>query len=351
MIYTNESKPKGSFRFLLDKHLMSATSVDICVGYCAWKTVKNYIPKLVRIAKHGRVRLILGMYRLDGALKKNLYDVLLDLHIQLKNASPSNTASGVYITKEDCHAKIWNFVLKDNRNSLWVGSNNFSEAGLEDRLETCVEVTGKDLSDCQNFVASLVSKNKSVTIDKIGFSGPPKKSQLSSLPFCQLPSGVSVIGSVELPLNVDKQPRSGLNLCFGSGRMNPKGIYTPRPWYEIEISSDSSVTSNPIYPKPKNVTYSTKSNGKKKINHAQIFSAYLKHENTYRKITLKTYSDNNKAMASAPRSVLGEFIKGNLEDAKALQQGGLVTSDVLQAYGRESITLTKLSSGEYIIEF
>lgn len=351
MIYTNESKPNGTFRFLLDTNLKSATSVDICVGYCSWKTVKKYVPKLVRIAKHGRVRLILGMYRLDGALKKNLYDVLLDLHTQVKKASPLNNASGVYITKEDCHAKIWIFDFKDNRNSLWVGSNNFSEAGLEDRLETCVEVTGTDLSDCQNFVASLVSNNKSVTIDKIGFTGPPKKSELSSLPFCQLPSGVSVVDSVELPLNVDKQPRSGLNLCFGRGRVNQKGIYTPRPWYEIEISSDSSITRDPIYPKPANVTRSTKLNGKERTNHEVQFDTYLKHENTYRKITLKTYSDNNKAMASSPRSVLGEFIKGNLEDAKVLQQGELVTSDVLQAYGRENITLTKLSNGEYILEF
>ena len=54
---------------------------------------------------------------------------------------------------------------------------------------------------------------------------------------------------------------------------------------------------------------------------------------------------------SGGRETLGRFIKGRLEAAGVLQRGGLITSDTLAAYGRDSITLQKIDDKNYILEF
>ena len=66
---------------------------------------------------------------------------------------------------------------------------------------------------------------------------------------------------------------------------------------------------------------------------------------------LSTYSDGNKAMGSKPRTIFGEFIKGGLESAGVLRRGEPITDEVLEAYGRDSVTLTKLTNGEYVVTF
>ena len=90
--------------------------------------------------------------------------------------------------------------------------------------------------------------------------------------------------------------------------------------------------------------------GKKSLR--MEFTAYLTHDGvTYRKASLSTYSDGNKAMGSKPRTIFGEFIKGGLESAGVLRRGEPITDEVLEAYGRDSVTLTKLTNGEYVVTF
>lgn len=89
-----------------------------------------------------------------------------------------------------------------------------------------------------------------------------------------------------------------------------------------------------------------------RIDRTKEFTAYLTHDGvTYRKASLSTYSDGNKAMGSKPRTIFGEFIKGGLESAGVLRRGEPITDEVLEAYGRDSVTLTKLTNGEYVVTF
>ena len=81
------------------------------------------------------------------------------------------------------------------------------------------------------------------------------------------------------------------------------------------------------------------------------FTAYLKDGGIYHKVDCATYSDFNKALASDERQALGEYIKGKLERQGLLKRGEPVTSETLELYGRDCITLTKLSDASYILEF
>lgn len=347
MINTNEKAgSKTSFGDVLQQELNRSTGVDIAVGFCGLSAVEAYRPSLLKVAKRGRVRFILGMYRVDGVMPPKLQAALLDLHQELTRIpARRQDGTGVYITTVDYHGKVYIFESGHVQN-IWLESNNFSKEGLRDRLEAATRVT--DASDKANiaaYVDRLCDPNCSVTIDKVLFTKKTPATSFKNLPYVRLPSKVTKVGEVHLKLRPSEQTQSCLNLCFGAGRKDKFGNYTPRPWYEVELSIPAEERASPYYPKPTEIP-----EGKKSVR--VEFTAYLTHDGkTYRQTQLATYSDGNKALGSNPRTILGEFLKGTLEKAGVLRRGDLITNDVLDAYGNDSVLLTKLSDGSYILKF
>lgn len=245
----------------------------------------------------------------------------------------------------DYHGKIWCF-RQGVAQTVWVGSHNFSDEGLKKRLEAGTRITDQqDLAKIESFIDSLCGINCAVTIDKLAPAAADVQSYKGLPKYTSLPAVKAT--SMEIKLRPSEQPQSSLNLCFGAGRKNQQGIYTPRPWYEIELSVPKSAQTNDVYPRP---LPSEIPPGKKSLR--MEFTAYLTHDGvTYRKASLSTYSDGNKAMGSKPRTIFGEFIKGGLESAGVLRRGEPITDEVLEAYGRDSVTLTKLTNGEYVVTF
>lgn len=343
MLNTNESP---TFKEVFSREIKRSTGVDIAVGYCGLATVTAFHEELVRVARRGRVRLVLGMYRVDGSLSKKLHDALAELHRDLRLIPDrQNDGTGVYVTTVDYHGKL--YLFDSGVSSMaWIGSNNFSEEGLGTRLELCTQVVNpKDLDEARRFVDNLCDPLRSISLDKLGVTPGPAMT-LRDLPVITRLPTTEVVGTMSIPLRASKQPKSSLNLCFGPGRRNRRlGIYIPRPWYEVELSSHTTETSNPVYPKPAALPAGKKG--------ARVeFKAYLTNDGVrYRETTLSTYSDGNKALGSNPRNILGEFIKGTLERAGVLRRGELITDDTLDEYGRDYVTLTKLDDGSYVLTF
>ena len=65
MLLTNET---ATFEQILTKELRHAVGADIAVGYCGLSAITSFSPALIDVAKRGRVRLVLGMYRVDGSI-------------------------------------------------------------------------------------------------------------------------------------------------------------------------------------------------------------------------------------------------------------------------------------------
>lgn len=359
MLYTNQ---KVSLETALDNQLKKAQQVDICVGFVGLKTIEKYSPHLKSIAQKGRVRLIIGMYQTEGNFSQSLYTKLTELHQSITKASTANgiTGSGVFITLEPYHGKIYVFSFGTSK-LVWLGSSNFSPAGLADRLEASATISDKtEIANIQEYVDSLCNPKAATTIDKFAFTKAPNINEYDELPkIASLPSNLKLDGTMELRLNVSKQPKSALNLCFSAGRVNKAGIYTPRPWYEIELSIDKKDRANPLYPQTTNVKASI--TNQKEIRQCK-FRAFLYDGRYYRQTELSTYSDYNKALGSDPRSILGEFIKGQLEKAGVLRRGEKVTDETLAEYGRNSVTLARytdtnmpdtsdLRNKVYVLEF
>ena len=59
---------------------------------------------------------------------------------------------------------------------------------------------------------------------------------------------------------------------------------------------------------------------------------------------MQTYGDYNKAMGSTPRTILGEFLKGQLEKARVLRCPEEITTETLSAYGRNDVTLIRYTN-------
>lgn len=351
MFYTNRSVKFGT---ALSKQLKNCTELDIAVGFCGLDMIKKYRRQLEAIAHRGRVRLILGMYRLDGSLPKTLYLELCDLHRSLTTIAKANgiAGTGVRITQLDYHGKVYRLVC-GQASRYFVGSNNFSGAGLDTRLEACVVPPDADYQSIDKYIEWLAEDSRSITIDKLQYrNSASAATKLSTItPLRSLPANLSVVGTMTIKLRPTEQPVSSLNLSQGKGRLNQKtGAYTPRPWYEAEITSQPGERSNPLYPKvaaPKTVVQNGKS---RQDNHCE-FNAYLSDGVLFWPCKLYTYSDYSKALASSPRSLLGEFLKGRLEKAGVLRRGETITANTLAEYGTDFVTLTKLSDGSYVLTF
>lgn len=325
------------FESVVDRNLSKLHSVDICVGFCGADVLKKYAPKFKKIAKNGqRVRLIFGMYSQAGSFPKTLYNELMDLHSFFEK---TESGSAVLISTEAYHGKIYDF-----GSEVWIGSSNFSRTGLRDQHEATVQIQDETtVNEIRQYISELSDpkKYRTVPINMVVLDAPESSVHLndlkkySSLPRWLVPDDIIF----KLPLRVEVQPQSGLNLSRGKGRIS-KGKYTPRPWYEVEISSDSKARSQEGYPKTPNAT-PQKTHTKQKENIQCEFTALLYDGFVYRVCPMQTYSDYNKAMGSTPRTLLGEYIKGQLEKAKLLRAPMAITPEILNAYGRDAIEVTR----------
>jgi hypothetical protein len=130
---------------------------------------------------------------------------------------------------------------------------------------------------------------------------------------------------------VDRQPQSNLNTFFGKGRENKStGKVIPRDWYEVELIVDKKTSDNPIYPK----------------------GNFIAHTDDGLTFACQTQGANHKNFRSKDDlRILGRWIKGKLEKSGVLKLLEPVTSQTLQAYGRDYIRLYQLSNSEYYLEF
>lgn len=116
MFNTNQKTP---FSDIVAAELARSTSADIAVGYCGLTAVQQAKKALLKVAAKGRVRLVLGMYRIDGSLTNKLREELCELHRALTQIpARKNDGTGVYITTVDYHGKNMVFPAGRGPNGL-----------------------------------------------------------------------------------------------------------------------------------------------------------------------------------------------------------------------------------------
>jgi hypothetical protein len=356
-LFTNNMALTGhNFKNEFKTQLNSASDLIIASGYFGASSIVEHQNDILKLGERGVCKILIGMIFHGGVTGKQR-EVLVALDKNLRAKNPDN---GVYISIKDYHGKIYYFRNNfDKKESLYLGSSNFSEEGFASRHEcTALIEHEKTKNDVADYLEHLFDEKIAKPLNKVelrlkgrtAFIAPSSKLlEDYEIPLTKFPNISNPIGICEIELRVDDQPNSSLNLYFEKGRVNPKTkLYAPRPWYEVEITSCKKDRDNPFY--PKSLSNSTTSKSRK-----GEFIAYAKDNGKYYKFDMAVYSDDGKAIStsekSGGRTTLGKFIKGKLERAGLLEEGERITSDMLLEYGNSSIKFIKFSDNVYVIEF
>jgi hypothetical protein len=353
MLFTNITSAK-TLNKAFEGSIKNADNLKVASGYFGYPLIQALKPKLLNVARRGECKILIGMVFHSGLADKQLIE-LESLDNDLKKI---NNDSGVFISRQEYHGKVYHIAEKGDE-TLYIGSSNFSTHGFISRLECTVKIDDEAIKKESTaylhylFSKPTTSKLSDVCLKRKNRKVIPRPSNgLDSYKVSAnaVPNKTRIVGFVDIELNVDKQPASSLNLFFDKGRKDGGGKYAPRPWFEIELSVSMKAIKNPFY--PPTIPNPKKGGGKSRIGY---FNAYFKKGQNNYKIKMVVSADNGKNIAShkdsGGRSTFGEYIKGQLEAANVLRIGERITSETLANYGRSTIKLSKIDDDNYFIEF
>lgn len=352
-LFTNKKEFGGSFLKEFETNLKVSENLMIASGYIGATTIEDLEDRIVDLSKKGQCKILIGMIY-HGGVTARQKKVLTSLDEKLRAVSQNN---GIYISRQQYHGKIYEFESSKEK-QLYLGSSNFSKEGFASRLECTTLIKDSETKDSvSSYLHHLFSLKTTIPLQDAELRVHGKKKtrtkaskELSDyeIPASEFPDITTALGTCKIKLRVDNQPMSSFNLFFDKGRKNLHGKYAPRPWYEVEITTTTDEIASEFYPKSELVKPGSKAK-------QGYFDAYVEYEGKYYKIKMVVHADNGKNIsshkASGGRETLGRIIKGKLENAGLLSEGDLITSDILDAYGRDYIKLIKFSDDKYILEF
>jgi hypothetical protein len=354
-MYTNDSVLGRTLKPDFKKSLDKFEHATMATGYIGESFLREIKPKLCKQAKRGSCRLLVGMVFHEGVSQKQK-DLLTEIHDALQIIDPQ---SGVFLTRKQYHGKVYHFE-SDSDSIAYLGSSNLSDYGFYRRLECSIQITDSTtLSEIKTYLEHLFSSSTTNKLDEVDLkvkrrgsaAKPTKPSNLLKsyeIKKADFDALTAPISDQQIELRVDAQPNSSLNLFYDKGRKNKAGIYAPRPWYEVEITTSLNDRADPNYP-PSTPNSSSSS------SRTGSFNAFIREDGKYFKIQMKVHSDYGKNISSASgsggRETLGRYLKGKLESASVLRKHERITSDILDAYGRDYITLKKIDNSNYILDF
>ena len=328
----------------ISKKLDYFDSFEVTTGYFGSEVIERFEKKLIKIAERGYCKILIGMI-FHSSVSKKQKKTLEDINKKLRKI---NLQSGIYILRKDYHGKIYRF-QNNQEKSIYIGSSNFSNEGLNKRLECNIPIIDtENKSKVSNFIDYLFNHKDTVNLEDVELRLKKQKRkkirktlkdyQRKENPF----SKIKPISETKISLRPDRQPRSSLNLCFDKGRKvtkNGKEKWIPRDWYEVEITTQKKEHTKD-YPRGE-------------------FTAWVKDNGKFYELDMITSGGDvpgkdikgYKDIMTRERAILGELIKGKLQREGYLEENDAVKLDTLQSYGRDHISLKKIKDKVYYLEF
>jgi len=318
----------SNFASKFDELLFLSDKVQIASGFITADSVAD-LHRTIQLNSKPNIELVIGMHYFDGFTKKEYQAA-----IAFNNYLSKENIGGVFLsTAFKYHGKVYSFLKNNECIASIIGSNNLGSITEYSRIyETSLLLTEKkENNELKAFINNLIQISKPINQCKI-----EKFKEYNKLLFEH--DGVESINPLDVPsLSLPKtefkiplkagssHSKSNLNVFFGKGREDKRGLIKPRHWYEIELIVPSEITSKKGYP-------SIESGN-------NIFDVITDDGWTFKCKVSGDYSKNFRSEGDL--KILGKWIKGRLENAGALNVGELVTEDTLKKYGRSDFDLVK----------
>lgn len=329
-VLQENGNPVPSFSDVFWELFAGASKISIAVGYASIESMAELHNAL---KQHTPVNtdLLIGMPFFEGLTKRERH-VAGNLHEYLKHTR----RGAVYFSPRfKYHGKIYGFSNNDSEyyDNLLVGSSNLSDILAANPvyesnvwLKKSEDIASIQYSAFMKKLFEIASpfddaidsiKIKSDNTEQIMLSDK-NVTKVSMDELFDIKTSLTDI-SFEIPLKAT--PKSNLNVSFGKGRQDQHHIEHLRPWYEAELIVSKEITTLPGYPCGRTFTVIT--------DDQWCFQCY----------TGGDYCKNLRSKEDL--STLGRWIKGRLEIAGLVTFGEKITENVLDQYGRNTITFTK----------
>lgn len=327
-----------------DERILGAHEVRIASGYLGRAAIERHAPRFEQIViEGGLVQIICGMGAFQG-IGERKRQILADLHETLRGHS--NDAGVFFCTRRRYHGKMF-LTQSGQQNICSIGSSNFSSQGLYDNLEANWISSDPGLfEDAVMYFNLLLAE--SASINRVNFAGRQNRPVAPVVArTIRVPPNVMNL-PVAFSLSIKTTPRSNINLSEGPGRVNQQGIFTPRPYYEVEVNIPvrdmhpplTNFIPNVMSPHTINVCGSD----------GVLMEAKFKRKTQNRNDDRPLHNCGGDFMTS-PREPLGRFLKGRLIASGLLGFGDPVTEEILEEYGANQLEFRQLEENVFHINF
>lgn len=344
---TEDNQETISDRFL--EEISSSDVVEIAVGYVS-KAALQELEQMVDAQKIRRIVLTIGMYFVEG-MPESIYHTAIALNRKWVDAGIGEIR---IVRAFKYHGKLYAFYKGDQVKSAIIGSANLGVIKLEanNRRQYEVSAVTEDASEC-NEIAALIRKMAapatSARIDDV--VGMPIIRELNTsltgvdtveqIPQTQVElferhkTNISFVLPIKVPAYDERHmddgkhyTKSNLNVSYAA----PRSARKSRDWYETQFTVSKQITRLEGYPE-KNATFAVVTDD------GYTFKAH-------------TTSDGNKQFSAVgDELILGRWIKGRLAAAGLVtpvndtqadkDRTGMITKEMLAAYGCDRLVLTK----------
>ena len=344
---TEENQSNVTERFR--EEVFSADAVEIAVGYVS-KAALQELEQIVDEQKIRRIVLTIGMYFVEG-MPEGIYHTAIALNRKWVDAGVGEIR---IVRAFKYHGKLYAFYKDDQVKSAIIGSANLGVIKLEanNRRQYEVSAVTEDASEC-NEIATLIRKMAtpaaSVRIDDVvgmpiirevntSLTGVDTVEQIPQTQvelFERHKTNISFVLPIKVPAYDERHmddgkhyTKSNLNVSYAA----PRSARKSRDWYETQFTVSKQITRLEGYPE-KNVTFAVVTDD------GYTFKAH-------------TTSDGNKQFSAVgDELILGRWIKGRLAAAGLVtpvndtqadkDRTGMITKEMLAAYGCDRLVLTK----------
>lgn len=332
-----------------NEQIAKSDRVEIAVGYISRAALEE-LDNLVEEHNISSICLTIGMYFIEG-MPEGSYNTALEI-----NKKWTETGIGeIKIVKAfKYHGKVYCFYKDEQPFSAIIGSANLGVIKLDANNRRQYEISSitDDATECKEiaeFLEKLKAQNCSDNIANIigmpivrevntSLSGIDTVTQIPQTGvqlYEQHKTDVSFVLPLKVPAYDERHmddgkhfTKSNINVSYAAPRSKRKS----RDWYETQLTVSKAITRSEGYPEKNKPFFVVTDDG-------YWFKAH-------------TTSDGNKQFSAVgDELILGRWIKGRLAAAGLVtpvndtqadtDRKGMITKEMLQAYGCDSLVLSK----------